>query len=168
MSAVLELEWTTPEQGSHSMREEFIPHVKAELEHGYQVAITVRRRKDTKSRQQEKKLHAMYHDIADQLDLFGKKLPAESWKRILIDAFKHDTKNDPDFRDEWARFGDIELVPALNHPGFVMVGEQSRSFGRKLTSALIEWLLAFGAERGVIWKDPKFLAWLASVEGSKA
>jgi hypothetical protein len=100
-------------------------------------------------------MHAMVGDIARQVKLFGKDLPAESWKRILVDAFKHDTKNDADLKADWGRFGDIELVPALNHPGFVMVGEQTRKFSMRLSSSFIEWLLFFGAENNVVWSAPK-------------
>lgn len=108
-----------------------------------------------KSREQEQHYHAMIGDIADQQKVYGKQLPAESWKRLLIDAFKHDTKDDPELKDEWEKFGSIELVPALNHDGFVMVGDQSRKFSKKLASAFIEWLYAFGAEHDVHWTEPK-------------
>jgi hypothetical protein len=102
-----------------------------------------------KSREQEQKYHAIIGEIADTDLLYGKKLSDESWKRLLIDAFKHATKDDPDLKEEWDKFGGMELLPALNHPGFVAVGEQSRKFSKKLASAFIEWLLAFqaGAER---------------------
>ena len=98
-----------------------------------------------KSREQEEKYHAIIGEIAQAKTVYGKRLPPESWKRLLIDAFKHETQHDPDLAVEWARFGNVELLPALNHPGFVMVGEQSRKFTVKLASAFIEWLLAFQA-----------------------
>ncbi|QNK65884.1 recombination protein NinB [Variovorax sp. PAMC26660] len=72
-----------------------------------------------------------------------------------FDAFKHETKDDAEFRDDWAKFGSVQLLPALNHAGFVMVGAQSRKFSVKLASAFIEWLLAFGAEHNVRWSTPK-------------
>jgi len=102
-----------------------------------------------KSREQEEKYHAIIGEIAESELLYGKKLSSESWKRLLIDAFKHATLGDPDLIGEWEKFGGMELLPALNHPGFVAVGEQSRKFSKKLASAFIEWLLAFqaGAER---------------------
>lgn len=108
-----------------------------------------------KSREQEEHYHALIGDIAAQCQVYGKKLSPESWKRLLIDAFKHDTKDDPDLAPQWQSFGNVELVPALNHPGFVMVGDQSRRFGVKLASAFIEWLYAYGAENGVVWSEPK-------------
>lgn len=102
-----------------------------------------------KSREQEEKYHAIIGEIAAKEELYGQKLDAESWKRLLIDAFKHETKGDPDLAGEWEKFGSLKLLPALNHPGFVTVGEQSRKFSKKLATAFIEWLLAFqsGANR---------------------
>ena len=105
--------------------------------------IVIRPLKANKSREQEEMYHALIAEIAKRKTLHGKRLPPESWKRLLIDAFKHDTKSDPDLAQEWAKFGTIELLPALNHPGFVMAGEQSRRFSVKLATAFIDWLNAF-------------------------
>ena len=103
----------------------------------------------TKSRVQEERYHAMIGEIAKQSTLHGKQLTAESWKRLLVNAFKHDTKDDPDLISAWAQMGDISLLPALNNPGFVMVGDQTRTFPKVLATAFIEWLFAWGAETGV-------------------
>jgi glycine cleavage system aminomethyltransferase T len=110
-------------------------------------------REPKKTREQEEKYHAMLADIARDVRLFSKKIGKESWKRVTIDAFKHDTENDPDLAPLWHTFGKSELLPALNHDGFVTVGEQSRNFGVKLASAYIEWLYAFGAENDVKWLE---------------
>jgi len=136
-----------------------VPSVRDDLGAGDSLELIVKRRRDTKSREQEEKYHAMIGDIAKQVSIYdGRKLPAESWKRLLVNAFKHDTKDDPDLRDEWAKFGnDLELIPALNNPGFVAVGEQTRRFGVKLAVAFIEWLYAFGAEKNVQWSAPKWM-----------
>lgn len=107
--------------------------------------ITLKPVKSVKSREQEEKYHALIGEIAKVHTVYGKKLPAESWKRLLIDAFKHETRNDPELGPEWAKFGTVEMLPALNHPGFVMVGEQSRRFSVKLAGGFIEWLEAFKA-----------------------
>lgn len=115
------------------------------MESGERVHLLIA--KPVKSREQEEKYHAIIGEIAAVKTIYGKRLPPESWKRLLIDAFKHETQHDPDLSQEWARFGNVELLPALNHPGFVMVGEQSRRFTVKLASAFIEWLLAFQATK---------------------
>lgn len=104
---------------------------------------------ETRSDGQNRLFHKQIGVIAAQLRHHGQKLDSEDWKRLLLNAFKHETKNDPDLRDEWAKFGDMKLIPALNNPGFVAVGESSRRLGVKLASAFVEWLYAFGAEMDV-------------------
>src|SRR3546814_10960294 len=61
----------------------------------------------------------------------GRTWDDEDMKRILVDAFKHETKNDPDFVDLWANMGDLRLVPAIGRDGFVPLGEQTRRFPKK-------------------------------------
>lgn len=109
------------------------------------MVVTEETRRDNHNRH----FHKLIGVIAEQDQVLGKALDAESWKRLLVDAFKHDTKDDDDLKAEWAKFGEIRLLPALNHPGFVMCGEQTRTFTIKLARAFIEWLYAFGAERGI-------------------
>lgn len=106
-----------------------------------------------KSRDQEAKYHAMLGDIAEQVTFHGQKFDAETWKRLLIDAFHHDTKDDPELRDEWRRMGDLQFMPAFNHAGLIALGFQSRKFTKPLASAFIEWLYAMGAENNVQWKN---------------
>ncbi|VTU38361.1 NinB protein [Variovorax sp. PBS-H4] len=136
-----------------------LPSVIDETQDGGKVELSIKRRRDTKTRLQEEKYHAMIGDIARQVSIYdGRMLPAGSWKRLLVNAFKHDTKDDADLLEDWHKFGDnLELIPALNNPGFVAVGEQTRRFSLKLGSAFIEWLYAFGAEKDVRWSTPK--AW---------
>ncbi|MDO9252573.1 MAG: recombination protein NinB [Hydrogenophaga sp.] len=105
-----------------------------------------------KTREQEERYHAMVGEIAKQQTVMGRKLSAESWKRLLVDAFKHDTKDDPQLARLWAEVGDMQMAPALNHDGFVMLGEQTRKFPKLLASAFIEWLFAYGAEVGVTFR----------------
>lgn len=113
-------------------------------------------REPLKSREQEEKYHAMIGDIAAQVPFHGRMRDADRvWKRLLIDAFRYETKDDPEFAGEWAKFGTIEHMPALNHDGFVMAGEQSRNFTVKLAKGFIAFLDAFGAEHDVIWTPPK-------------
>lgn len=119
--------------------------------HRYRLTVKPETRRDG----QNAHFHALISDIAKQDQLYGKKLDAESWKRLLIDAFKHETKDDPDLAQEWAKFGELQLLPALNHTGFVAVGEQSRTFTVRLASAFITWLEAYAADRGLTLHAPK-------------
>lgn len=109
-----------------------------------------------KSREQEQHYHAMIGDIARQVPFYGRLRDADSFvKRILINAYKHDTKDDPDYAADWREFGEMELVPAINNSGFVAVGEQSRKFTNNLAAGFIDWLGAFGAEHKVKWSASK-------------
>lgn len=146
---------THPEQYKTVVRS-LLASVIEDTREGGKVELSIKRRRDTKSRLQEEKYHAMIGDIAAQVLLHGRQLLPGSWKRLLINAFKFDTQDDGDLVDEWRKFGDdLELLPALNNEGFVAVGEQSRRFSVKLSSAFIEWLYAYGAEEGVKWSTPK-------------
>lgn len=140
-----------PQQFTSTVQAWYADEVKAGTLAGHEYELAIKKRRDSKSRIQEEKYHAMIGDIARQCTLHGKQLPAESWKRLLVDAFKHETKDDPEYAPEWAKFGNIELLPALNHPGFVMVGEQTRRFSIQLASGFITFLLAFGNDQGVKW-----------------
>ena len=105
-----------------------------------------------KSREQEKLYHAQIGDIARQYTHAGRMWDADDMKRLLVDAFRRDTKDDADLKDCWATFGDIRLAPCLgNHDGFVALGYPTRRFPKPLASAFIEWLYALGSEVGVTW-----------------
>lgn len=144
---------TNPVQAHTALTTVFRDVIKPGTLAGHRFRFTVK--PETRRDGQNAHFHAQIADIAKQDQLYGKKLDAESWKRLLIDAFKHDTKDDADLKDEWAKFGEMQLLPALNHAGFVAVGEQSRTFTVKLASAFIEWLNAYAAERGVTLHTPK-------------
>lgn len=108
-----------------------------------------------KTRDQEERYHAMIGDIARQYQHAGRRWDTESMKRLLVDAFKHETRDDPDLAPLWRAMGDLRLVPSIGRDGFVALGDQTRKFPKKLASAFIEWLFAFGAENGVRWTEPQ-------------
>lgn len=108
-----------------------------------------------KSRDQEQKYHAMIGDIARQFQHCGKHWSADDMKRLLIDQFKRDTINDVNIRDLWASMGVVDMAPALDGSGVVVLGVQSRKFPLRLAIIFIEWLYAFGAELRIEWTEPK-------------
>lgn len=129
----------------------FYRDAKQRILDGHAVVFELKR--PLKSREQEMRYHAMIGDIAKQVPINGNKIDKESFKRLLVDAFKHDTKNDPGLAEHWTKMGEITLMPALNHGGFVLIGTQTRRFPKPLACAFIEWLYAFGAEYGVRWGE---------------
>lgn len=104
-------------------------------------------------------LNAYYHSliaqICDQSLICGFKFSPADGKRLLVDGFRHETQHDPEFAGEWSKFGELRLVPAMNHAGLVAMGEQTRQFSPKLARAFIEWLSAHAADNGVTLMVPK-------------
>lgn len=114
--------------------------------------------KAPKSRIQEEKYHAQIGDIARQFTHAGRKWGADDMKRLLVDAFKRDTKHDPDLAEAWREMGEMSLAPAIGSDGFVALGTQTKKFPKVLASAFIEWLYAFGAEHEIEWSEPLAVA----------
>lgn len=94
-----------------------------------------------------------FHSLIGQISAHvgGDLADAEDAKRILISAFKIDTKDDPDLAQEWAKLGEIRIGRGLRGET-VLLGIQSRDFTIKLARAFIEWLYALGVEMGVAFK----------------
>jgi hypothetical protein len=107
-----------------------------------------------KSRDQEAKYHAMFGDIARQVQVGGIKLSEESMKRALVSAFKIDTKDDPELSRYWREMAEMKMFVGFRGE-IVLDGDQTRKFPKPLASALIEWLYAFGTERDVVWSDER-------------
>lgn len=108
-----------------------------------------------KSRSQENLYHAMIEDIAAQMTIHGLRWEDEDMKRLLLDQFHRDTLKDDELRKEWEKIGGGKIVPSIDGSGVVQLGVQSRKFSKRLASAFVEWLYAFGAEQGVTWTEPR-------------
>ena len=102
-----------------------------------------------KSRIQEQKYHAMIGEISRVFTHAGRKWSAEDMKRLLVDQFKRSTINDPDIAPLWQSMGVVEMAPALDGSGVVVLGVQTRKFPMRLAKIFIEWLTAVGVEIGV-------------------
>lgn len=122
-------------------------HVKAHATAGNRVAL--RLCDQSKSRDAEEKYHALIGEISRHIG--GDLENPEDAKRILISAFRIDTLKD--MADEWGKFGDMRMGRGLRGE-VVLLGVQSRHFTRKLASAFIDWLHAFGCEHGVEFLEP--------------
>ena len=104
---------------------------------------------ETRRDNHNRHFHSLIAQISKQVG--GDLADAEDAKRILISAFRIDTRNDTDLAGEWARFGDMRMGRGLRGE-VVLMGMQSRDFTIKLARAFIEWLHAFGAEHDVAFK----------------
>lgn len=110
---------------------------------------------ETRGVKENAHFHSLIAQIAEQSLIGGHKFSPEDAKRILTSAFRFDTKDDVDLAPEWAKFGELRLVPALNHEGLVALGEQTRQFSVKLARAFCIWLDSYGQDNGVVFMAPK-------------
>lgn len=104
----------------------------------------------TKKRIQEEKYHCQIEDIAKQSEYAGKRWDNDDMKRILIDEFADEMRN-----AGTPLHHDGRLIPSENGRRVIQLGIQSRDFYVKEASAFIEWLYAWGADRGVEWSEPR-------------
>lgn len=107
-----------------------------------------------KRRVQEERYHAMMGDIAKQCTYHGRKLALKQWKRLLVEAMVHILREEAKAQGKRDPFPDSgQLLPSIDGLRFVQVDVLTRDFTIPQASAFIEYLFAFGAERGVEWSD---------------
>lgn len=90
----------------------------------------------TRSLESNARMWAMLHDIAQQVEWYGKRLTPEDWKHVFSSALKK-----------------LEVVPNLDGSGFVALGLSTSKMSKREMSELMTLMEAFGAERGVIFKE---------------
>ena len=127
-------------QQAHQTILDLMPKIKARLQAGHVLTLTIQGSK--KSRQQEEKYHAMINEIAKQAQHLGSSWTSEEWKRLLVDQFCRDTNRKPG-----------KVVPSLDGGAIVQLGIQTREFSKEDGMEFIEWLHAWGAQNGIIYKD---------------
>jgi hypothetical protein len=110
--------------------------IKAALESGQNLTLEVK--KESKTRDQEEKYHAMIADIAKQAQHQGARWNAEDWKRLLLHEFA-----------KQANLPQGRIVASLDGTGIVQLGLQSRKLTKDQGSEFIEFLFAWAALNGV-------------------
>lgn len=106
---------------------------KAMLMAGHRLTLEVKPEK--RSDAQNRRLWAMLTDISEQVEWYGQKLTPEEWKHVFTAALKRQ-----------------RVVPGLDG-GFVVLGQSTSKMSKGDMSELQELMTAFGAERGVVFKD---------------
>lgn len=125
-------------------------YAQACAEAGMPLAVTITEYVPSKTRDQEKKYHAMFHDIAEQCQFMGQKQDDETWKRLLVDAFAKIKRDEGDPLPGYGR-----VIPSLDGQGVVQLGFQTRRFRKKHAAEFIEYLYAWGTTAGVEWTEPE-------------
>jgi hypothetical protein len=111
--------------------------------------VRVEEHVEPKTRDQEKKYHAMLQDISPYFSFMGRTdWSFDDIKRLLIDAFARARQAEGKPLHQGGR-----TVPSLDGTGVVALGAQSRHFTDEEASDFIEYLYAFGSEAGVQWKE---------------
>lgn len=95
---------------------------------GYAVMV----REPTRSLEQNALLWPLLTALAHQLDWYGQKLSPDDWKDLLTASL---TKQ--------------RSAPAIDGGGFVVFGQRTSQYSKRMMSDLLELIFAFGAERGV-------------------
>ena len=126
-------------QGVSQMRQLW-DKMKAALDGGAALVVDVRL--ESRSIEQNSMFHAIISQIAAQAEHAGCKWDAESWKRLLVDAY---------FAEKGERVG--RVVPNLTGDGIVQLGEQTRKFNKLQASEFTEFCLAWAATSGVTIND---------------
>lgn len=106
------------------------------------VEIIVRPVKSRRTLEQNAKLWAMLGDISRQVEWpvngVMQKLDSEDWKSLMTAAARQE----------------IRMAQGING-GVVMLGESTKRMTVAELGDVIECMYAFGADKGVIWSEPK-------------
>ena len=113
-------------------------HAKAWLMAGHRLTLEVRPEK--RSDAQNRRLWAMLADISAQVDWYGQKLTSEEWKDVFSASLKR-----------------TKVVPGLDG-GFVVCGQSTSRMTRAEMCELQELMEAFGAQQGVRFAAPEWMA----------
>lgn len=92
-----------------------------------------------RSTEQNKKLHAMLKDIANQVTHAGAKWDISVWKRLCTAAWLRETG------------ASIQMIPAIDGQGIDVMYEPTSKLSVKKCADLITWIEAYGAENDVKW-----------------
>jgi len=109
-------------------------------------------RQSTRSLDQNAKLHAIFADIARQIEFFGQKRDAETVKRLLVDAFARVKKAEG---EPLQGYGSV--LPSLIGDGVVQLGIQTRRFTKAQMAEFITYLQAWCVDNDVRLSDAAYV-----------
>lgn len=86
---------------------------------------------------QNDRMWAMLTDIATQKEHNGRKYTSNQWKAIFMSACGRE----------------VQFIPSLDGKSFIPWGQSSSDLSKEEMTQLIEFMLAWGAENGVVFHD---------------
>ncbi len=96
---------------------------------------------ETRTLEQNSHAHAALTEIARHVTWHGQRFDVLTWKRLTQASF---------LREQGEA---VRLIPALDGNGFDIIYEKTSRWGKKKFAAWLEWVYAFGAEHGVVFRD---------------
>ena len=129
-------------QQAHSAIQKAWAHAKGWLLGGGQ-RLVLEIKPETRSDRQNRLLHAMLGDIADQVEWAGQRRDVDTWKRLLTAAWLR------------ARGEPIEMLPALDGHGVDIVFRRTSQLTKAECAELSEFVMAWAAERDIVIHAPE-------------
>lgn len=106
-------------------------------EHFFDITIKPEKRNDAQNRL----LWACLTDISQQVEWYGKKLDPEDWKNLFSSSARR-----------------LAVVPNLDGTGFVAMGQSTSKLTKAEFANLLELVMAFGADKGVVFTHDEVTA----------
>lgn len=131
-----------PTQAHGALRQAWEQYIKPLLSRTGAPPMVLEVRPQTRSDAQNKLLHAMLGEIAQQVEWAGAKRDTECWKRLTTAAWLR------------ARGESVEVLPAIDGHGIDVVFRRTSKLTRAECSELTEYVAAWGAEHGVVFSGP--------------
>ncbi len=125
---------------AHQTILDLMPRIKARLQAGNVLTLTIT--EDNRSLDQNAMFHALIGQIAKQAQHMGAHWDTETWKRLLCHEWAKETGRQAG-----------KLVASLDGKDIVQLGIQTRKFSKQEASEFTEWVLAWGSQNGITFKE---------------
>jgi hypothetical protein len=109
--------------------------IKGSLLSGQSLELEIRPAR--RSTEANSRMWAMLNEVSQQVDWHGNRLTPDEWKDVFTSALKRQ-----------------KVVPGIDG-GFVVIGARTSRMSSAEISELMELMSAFGAERGVEFREPE-------------
>lgn len=116
-------------------------HWEEQADVGRPLEVIVREYEPRRTSDANALMWALLSDLSRQVEWHGQHLAPEDWKDMFSASLRRQ-----------------RVVPAIDGPGFVVLGQRTSRMTKSEFSDLIELIRAFGAERGVHWSEREEMA----------
>lgn len=122
---------------------EMIPHPRlrqladSSFTAGHAYRLIVQEEGARRTGEQNNKMWAMLTEISQQKEHCGRHYSPDQWKVLFMHA--------------WGR--KVEFLPSLDNSTFVPYPYQSSKLGKKAMTELIEFIAAWSAQNGIVFRD---------------